>query len=49
MHFCIDKLLHFLQTLPESFSDCRMKKKGLVKTVQVGLWLINIKLELIEH
>uniref|UniRef100_A0A3P8W6C2 BCL2 associated athanogene 1 n=1 Tax=Cynoglossus semilaevis TaxID=244447 RepID=A0A3P8W6C2_CYNSE len=28
----------FLQSVPENFSDCRMKKKALVKTVQVHLW-----------
>lgn len=26
----------FSQNLPENFSDCRIKKKGLVKTVQVN-------------
>jgi len=46
VHFFIDELQHYLQNLPESFNDCRMKKKGLVKTVQVGLCLIDIKFKL---
>ncbi|KAJ0058846.1 hypothetical protein NL108_001072, partial [Boleophthalmus pectinirostris] len=30
----ISKWVYFPQSLPENFNDCRMKKKGLVKTVQ---------------
>lgn len=33
----------FQQSLPENFSDCRMKKKGLVKTVQVNHFSVSPK------
>lgn len=35
------------QSVPEGFSDCRMKKKGLVKTVQVS-WTPAVLLETIS-
>lgn len=42
---CIN-LFILLQNLPENFSDCKLKKKGLVKKVQVScfvLFLINAR------
>lgn len=36
----INLFIILLQNLPDNFSDCKLKKKGLVKKVQVSLELL---------